>query len=48
MSKLLDEIHEAITWVENEYGFVTDVLRKCAKMVEKMGGETDIRGGRPN
>lgn len=26
---LLREIDEAITWIEFEYGFVTDVLRKC-------------------
>jgi hypothetical protein len=27
--ELIAEIAEAIGWVENEYGFVTDVLKKC-------------------
>jgi hypothetical protein len=31
---LLAEIDEAITWVESEYGFVTDVLRKARRAIE--------------
>lgn len=29
MATLLEEIDEAIGWVENEYGFVADVLKKA-------------------
>lgn len=33
---ILDEIDEAIAWVENEYGFVTDVLRKAQKEIKRL------------
>ena len=34
MPTLVEEIDEAIGWVQYEYGFVTDVLRKCKAHVE--------------